>query len=154
MILIILHRSHCVGVLNLTVDNSHPSVALSTELQLAIEQFSEELDETERDAFKQANKAITLEEATAQVKKLEESDSTTVVRRGGNSLGPALKIIQQCMNIVSIIPQGAEISSLIVGGLKVVIGVSFRDCCPRIKLCFGYGSTLFAAFCHLLSQAA
>jgi len=63
-------------------------------------------------------------------------DAKTLVRRGGKSLTPALKIIEQCMSIVSIIPQGAEISSLVIGGLKAVISVSMP---VEIQCIFNYG---------------
>lgn len=93
--------------------------------EVALKELSKDLEPAERRAFFDAYQHITPEQTLMTIKNLDEQDSETIARRGSRSLEPTIRILNQFMAGVSIgIQQSPEISSLVVGGVRLIIDVS------------------------------
>jgi hypothetical protein len=99
--------------------------------QLALVKAAKDLEPSERTAFLQAFDSISLEQTiqTAnKLKTLEEQDARLRARRVSRPLEPAIRVLEQFMASIAIgIQQSPEISSLVVGGVRLLIDVSIFE---------------------------
>ncbi|KAL5315085.1 hypothetical protein ACEPPN_017736 [Leptodophora sp. 'Broadleaf-Isolate-01'] len=88
----------------------------------AIERITNQLDPTAKEAFKKSYERISPEKTLETIRELDNSDATSGVRTGSKALGPAIGVLDTVIRSVSIsIQQSPEISSLVVGGIRLVI---------------------------------
>ncbi|KAH7389091.1 hypothetical protein BKA64DRAFT_711194 [Cadophora sp. MPI-SDFR-AT-0126] len=88
----------------------------------AINKVVEKLDESEKEAFRQAYQQISPERTLDTIRRLDSSDEASRTRSGAKALEPAMKIIETSMRSVAIsIQHSPEISSLVVGGVRLII---------------------------------
>ena len=93
----------------------------------AFEQLLEELDVKERNAFQKAHHQVDAQSLLERVKKLDEEDKTTGPRRFLGPVEKLLGILNQLMQGVAIgIQASPDISSLVVGGFKLILDVALK----------------------------
>lgn len=91
----------------------------------AVEEFKKRLTDEERDAFCQANTGISPEQLFEQVAKLDAMDKKTKPRKAMEDVSRFLRLLNQLVGGVSIgIQASPEISSLVIGGAKLIIDMA------------------------------
>jgi hypothetical protein len=101
------------------------SVADNIAFDDALQQHLKKLDPAERDAFKAAYQMISPQDLLSKVKEFDDMHSEKVTfRRCTEPISKFLGFLEQFMQGVSIgIQSNPEISSLVVGAVRIVIDV-------------------------------
>jgi hypothetical protein len=101
------------------------SVADNDAFDLALQRHLEKLDEAERVAFEKAYQNISIEDLFAKVSEFDNAhNGKAMCRRCAEPITRFLKIIEQFMQGLAIgIQSYPEISSLVVGAVRIVIDV-------------------------------
>lgn len=93
----------------------------------AVEEFKKRLTDEERDAFCQANTRISAEQLYEHVAKLDAMDKKTKPRKAIEDVSRFLRLLNQLVGGVSIgIQASPEISSLVIGGAKLIIDMAMN----------------------------
>lgn len=93
----------------------------------AVEEFKQRLTDEERDAFCKANTGISAEQLFEQVAKLDAMDKKTKPRKAMEDVSRFLRLLNQLVGGVSIgIQASPEISSLVIGGAKLIIDMAMN----------------------------
>lgn len=96
----------------------------------AVDDFTKRLTDEERSAFNKAHTGITAEQLFERVAKLDAMDKKTKTRKSLETVSSFLGLLNQLVNGIAIgIQASPEISSLVVGGAKLIIdmAVNFVD---------------------------
>lgn len=92
--------------------------------QLALEQHIQTLDPDEKAAFTQADQSIHPNDLLREVDRLDAEDrQKSIHRRYVDKISNVFELCNRCMNIVAVGSQTSPEGSLIVGAIKLVIGV-------------------------------
>ncbi|KAK0130385.1 hypothetical protein ONS96_000905 [Cadophora gregata f. sp. sojae] len=88
----------------------------------AINKVVEQLDERDREAFRNSYVHTSPEKSMETIRKLDEYDGTSKTRTGAKGLGPAIVALDTAMTSIGIaIQHSPEISSLVIGGVRLII---------------------------------
>lgn len=91
----------------------------------AVEEFTKKLTDEERNAFNRAHTGINVEQLYKRVAKLDAMDKKTKARQNLDAVQRFLHLLNQLVRGVSIgIQASPEISSLVVGGAKLIIDMA------------------------------
>ncbi|WYZ34302.1 hypothetical protein EsH8_I_000578 [Colletotrichum jinshuiense] len=92
---------------------------------MAISSFFQEITEEERQAFISANSGITADDLYTHIAQVDKQDKHTMARKRLDTISRFLRLLNQLVNGVSIgIQASPEISSLVVGGAKLIIDMA------------------------------
>ncbi|KAH7319047.1 hypothetical protein BKA65DRAFT_556477 [Rhexocercosporidium sp. MPI-PUGE-AT-0058] len=88
----------------------------------ALEKMAKNLDSSAKEAFMKSYERLSPEKTLETILELDNLDAISGVRTSSKALGPAIGVLDTVMRSVSIcIQQSPEISSLVVGGIRLVI---------------------------------
>ncbi|KAL2060018.1 hypothetical protein VTL71DRAFT_9840 [Oculimacula yallundae] len=120
------------------ISKSSPNAQISNEaFKDAIKKITRQLSSSDRKAFEEGYELISPEKTFETIRELDRIDAVSNVRVGSKALEPAIEVLNTVMRSISIsVQHSPEISSLVVGGIRLIIDLVAK----------------FVQFYHRLSQ--